>query len=68
MILLPAEEEETTLGARPDKVRPGDRERRLCRNSEGRGLSPHSGISVPSSSPWSGETQSWPQPLNSEYK
>jgi hypothetical protein len=27
MILLPAEEEEATLGARPDKVRPGDRMR-----------------------------------------
>lgn len=67
LILLPAEEEET-VGARPDKVRPGDHERGLPWNGGGSGLCHQLGVSVPSGGPWSGETQSWPHPLSSEYK
>uniref|UniRef100_A0A8C5P4M6 Capping protein regulator and myosin 1 linker 2 n=1 Tax=Jaculus jaculus TaxID=51337 RepID=A0A8C5P4M6_JACJA len=51
MILLPAEEE-ATLGARPDKVRPG------ILGMEGSELFLHLGISVPRGGPWSEETLS----------
>lgn len=56
MILLPAEEEEAALGARPDKVRPGGRGKGSA-GTEGAGLSPHSGISDPRGGLWSEETQ-----------
>lgn len=44
MILLPAEEEEATLGARPDKVRPGDRDKDSS-GTKGSGLSPYLSLS-----------------------
>lgn len=67
MILLPAEEEEEeTLGTRPDKVG-------LVTRGEGSARTEVVGsfpiwASVLSDGPWSGGRQSWPHPLNSGYK
>ena len=59
LILLPAEEEET-VGARPDKVRPGDQEQGLPWNGWGSRPSHHSVSLSPAAAPGAGRHRAGP--------
>lgn len=59
LILLPAEEEET-VGARPDKVRPGDQEQGLRWNGGGSRPSHHSVSLSPAAAPGAGRHRAGP--------